>query len=155
MASNRDNRGLDLCFAHFAFCAPDTLGFCRVAAALGGVQPGDPSRLAPPRIAEWARGSPVDLAAGKGRTIFVIEFWATWCSPCVDSIPHLSGLQQKFKERGVAVVGVTDETRAERALRRPQGAHSPVDGEWAGALPQFMSLTPMFLPIQARPSPSQ
>ena len=65
---------------------------------------------APPlKIAQWVKGSPVDLATGKDRSVFVIEFWATWCGPCLDSIPHLTELQKKFKDRGLVIIGVTDE----------------------------------------------
>ena len=68
---------------------------------------GDPA--APLKIAEWVKGGPVDLAASKGRKIVVVEFWATWCGPCLTSIPHLTELQKKFKDRDVVFVGVTDE----------------------------------------------
>jgi len=68
---------------------------------------------APPlKIATWVKGRPVDLAAGKGKTIHVIEFWATWCPPCRTSIPHLTQLQKKFKDKGVVFVGVSNEDLA-------------------------------------------
>ena len=60
-------------------------------------------------IKEWVKGSAVTLADGKGKTIYVVEFWATWCPPCRASIPHLTELQKKFKDKGVVFVGVTDE----------------------------------------------
>jgi len=64
------------------------------------------------QIAEWAKGGPVDLAAGKGKTVYVVEFWATWCGPCRQTIPHLSEVQAKYKDRGVVVVGVSNEDAA-------------------------------------------
>lgn len=64
---------------------------------------------APLKIDEWVKGKPVTIADGKGKTIYVVEFWATWCPPCRTSIPHLTELQKKFKDKGVVFIGVTDE----------------------------------------------
>ncbi len=41
----------------------------------------------------------------------IVEFWATWCPPCRASIPHLNELHKKFKDKGLAVVGITDEDK--------------------------------------------
>ena len=60
------------------------------------------------KIAAWTKGKPVDLGAAKGKQIVVVEFWATWCGPCRQSIPHLTELQKKFKDQ-VVFVGVSDE----------------------------------------------
>jgi len=68
---------------------------------------GDPA--APLDIAEWVRGDAVDLADVQGDKIVVVEFWATWCGPCLTSIPHLTELQHKFADRGVVVIGVSAE----------------------------------------------
>jgi len=63
---------------------------------------------APPlKITEWVKGDPVDLAAVRGKRIVVMEIWATWCGPCLSSIPHLTELQHRFGSKGVTVVGVT------------------------------------------------
>jgi thiol-disulfide isomerase/thioredoxin len=65
---------------------------------------------APPiQIAEWVKGGPVAVDGGKGTNLYVVEFWATWCPPCRASIPHLSDLQERFKDKGVVVVGISDE----------------------------------------------
>ena len=42
--------------------------------------------------------------------VYVVEFWATWCPPCRDSMPHLTKLQAKYKDQGVHILGVSDET---------------------------------------------
>jgi thiol-disulfide isomerase/thioredoxin len=39
----------------------------------------------------------------------LLEFWATWCGPCRTSIPHLNEINKRFKDRGLVIVGVTDE----------------------------------------------
>ena len=46
----------------------------------------------------------------KNDKVYVIEFWATWCGPCKTSMPHLSELQQMYKDKGVTIIGVSDET---------------------------------------------
>jgi len=73
------------------------------ASALAGeLRPGDE---APPiSITKWVKGEAFDLAAAKGKNTVVVEFWATWCGPCVVSIPHLTKLQKDFADKGVIVV---------------------------------------------------
>jgi thiol-disulfide isomerase/thioredoxin len=75
--------------------------------SLSAAELGD--NASPLDIKEWIKGGPVDLAAGKGKTVYVVEFWATWCPPCRTSIPHLTEMQKKFKDKGVIFIGVTDE----------------------------------------------
>lgn len=58
-------------------------------------------------IDQWIKGGPVNV--GPGDKVYVVEFWATWCPPCRKSIPHLTELQKKFKDKGVVVVGVSRE----------------------------------------------
>lgn len=65
---------------------------------------------APPlKVAEWVKGQPVELKDGKGKNVYVVEFWATWCGPCRATIPHLTELQKKYKDKGVVFIGVSDE----------------------------------------------
>jgi thiol-disulfide isomerase/thioredoxin/tetratricopeptide (TPR) repeat protein len=58
-------------------------------------------------ITKWVKGEAFDLAAVKGKNTVVVEFWATWCGPCIVSIPHLTKLQKDFADKGVIFVGVT------------------------------------------------
>ncbi len=58
-------------------------------------------------IAHWLKGEQIDkFEDGK---VYVVEFWATWCGPCVASMPHLSEMQEKYKDYDVTVIGVSDE----------------------------------------------
>ena len=41
--------------------------------------------------------------------IYVVEFWATWCPPCVASMPHLAKTQDEHYDDGVQIISVTDE----------------------------------------------
>lgn len=58
-----------------------------------------------PRISvdRWLKGAPV-YNYERGR-VYVVEFWATWCTPCVASIPHLTELQKKYPN--ITIIGVT------------------------------------------------
>jgi thiol-disulfide isomerase/thioredoxin len=65
---------------------------------------------APPlKVTQWIKGAPVDLAAIAGKKVAVIEFWATWCPPCRESIPHLTKLQKQYKDQ-VVFAGISNET---------------------------------------------
>lgn len=78
---------------------------------------GDP---APPiAISRWMTGEPVTgLESGQ---VHVVEFWATWCGPCLSSMPHLSQLQTQYGEN-VRFIGVTREGEevVERFLAKEQ-----------------------------------
>lgn len=45
--------------------------------------------------------------------VVVLEFWATWCDPCVEAIPHLNGLAERFRGRPVVFIHITDESEAD------------------------------------------
>lgn len=60
-------------------------------------------------IAKWVKGEPI-TGFEKGK-VYVVEFWATWCGPCVASMPHLSQIQKSHKDHGLTVIGVTSADR--------------------------------------------
>jgi thiol-disulfide isomerase/thioredoxin len=58
-------------------------------------------------IAKWVKGDAVPaFQPGK---VYIVEFWATWCGPCIASMPHLSRLQAEYKDKGVTIIGVTSQ----------------------------------------------
>ena len=44
----------------------------------------------------------------KGK-VYIVEFWATWCGPCIAAMPHISELQDKYAKKGLQVISVSDE----------------------------------------------
>jgi len=60
-------------------------------------------------------GRDVDLAKLKGKVV-LIDFWATWCSPCVGEIPHVKEAYEKLHAKGFEIVGISFDEK-EDALR--------------------------------------
>ncbi len=44
-------------------------------------------------------------------TVFLIDFWATWCAPCIESIPHLNELVEKYKNKNIRFISITYEPK--------------------------------------------
>jgi thiol-disulfide isomerase/thioredoxin len=68
----------------------------------------------PPTIGKDLEGNPHTLAQYKGR-VLLMDFWATWCGPCVAQMPHLLELRKKFAGRPFAILGVSGDDAAEEA----------------------------------------
>jgi len=56
-------------------------------------------------VTNWINSKPLTLANLKGK-IVVIDFWATWCGPCLASVPHSNELQKKYADKGVVIIAV-------------------------------------------------
>lgn len=50
-------------------------------------------------------------------SVVVLNFWATWCPPCVSEMPSLEALHKKLGKKGVSVVAVNDYEAREKPLR--------------------------------------
>ena len=75
---------------------------------------------------QTADGKPVDTAQWQGK-VLVVNFWASWCPPCVEEMPTLDKLQAEFKGQNVLFVGI--------------GIDSPSN------IRQFLEMTPVSYPI--------
>lgn len=86
------------------------LGVAAVAAGLAAWQwtRPPPGEAAPAWMdAPWldAEGRAIDLSSWKNRVV-LLNFWATWCPPCVEEMPELSELHQRYERRGFGVFGI-------------------------------------------------
>jgi thiol-disulfide isomerase/thioredoxin len=77
------------------------LGTTLSPAAQTTLKVGDPAPKL--QVGKWVQGDPVkEFQEGKA---YIVEFWATWCGPCRVSIPHLNEIHNKFKDKGLIVIG--------------------------------------------------
>lgn len=63
---------------------------------------------APPFTLQDRDGRRVSLSDFRGKTVLV-DFWATWCSPCRSSMPTVENLYQRFQRQGLEVIGINIE----------------------------------------------
>lgn len=92
------------------------------------------------------------VAQHKGEKPVLVNFWATWCAPCIEEFPHILQLREKYKEKFalIFVSGDFEEAREEaEAFLKKQGVDfetyfkvgkdnefiSTISNEWTGALP--------------------
>jgi thiol-disulfide isomerase/thioredoxin len=59
-------------------------------------------------------GKPIDLASYKGKVVLV-DFWATWCGPCMAELPNVIAAYQKYHDKGFEIVGISLDNEGDRA----------------------------------------
>lgn len=81
-------------------------------------------------------GRPVRLADLKGKAVWV-NFWATWCPPCQTETPVLRDLAERYRDRGLVIVGIAvqeaDHTNVASYAARYQLRYT-IAGDWTGEI---------------------
>jgi thiol-disulfide isomerase/thioredoxin len=62
--------------------------------------------LAPDFALPQPDGPDLRLSSYRGKVV-LLDFWATWCDPCREEIPHLVELQQRYGDRGLQIIGIS------------------------------------------------
>ncbi|WP_425616944.1 redoxin domain-containing protein [Anatilimnocola sp. NA78] len=94
----------------------------------------DQSKDATPlKLETWLQGTPVTDADLQGKVV-IINFWAPWCPYCTKLAPRLAAWHEKYADRGLVIVGVTDYSNAEwndaaQRAERVAGKKVPPDDE--------------------------
>ena len=89
-------------------------------ASLGQAPPLRPALLNPKTVEAISTDEFRQLITHQQGKVVLINFWATWCAPCVKEIPEIVKLQEKYKERGLRVIAISlDEPEELEANVRP------------------------------------
>ncbi len=76
------------------------------------------SDAAPPFESEDFDDKPIKLEDFRGKVV-VLDFWATWCGPCVQAIPHVQKASERLKDKDVVFLGINrDQAGSEKHVRK-------------------------------------
>ncbi|MGB3974803.1 MAG: TlpA disulfide reductase family protein [bacterium] len=64
-------------------------------------------------------GTTYKLEENLGKKVIVLDFWATWCKPCLREMPHVNALYEKYKDRNLQVLAVSIDTAASKSQIKP------------------------------------
>jgi len=73
-------------------------------------------KIAPDFSVPTLSGTPFSLSENKGKVVLV-DFWATWCPPCLWEIPHLAKVYKELKEKGFEIIALSLDRDREAVLK--------------------------------------
>ncbi len=89
--------------------------------------------IAPNWESKYHTGEPVNLKEFKGKVV-VMDFWGTWCSPCLRAIPSLQSFHKKYGNEGVKIFGINyrDKGKPAKVMKKFNASYPTIDGEKIG-----------------------
>lgn len=89
-----------------------------IAEEIRKLESGSPGSKAAPFSAKDINGEQLSLSDFKGKKYVMLDFWASWCVPCRKGNPHLISLYNKYKDKGLEIVGVANDDSAVAAWKK-------------------------------------
>jgi thiol-disulfide isomerase/thioredoxin len=80
-------------------------------------------KAAPLEVEAWVNGSPVTDDELKGKVV-LLDFWAVWCGPCIATFPHLREWNEKYADKGLVMIGLTNYYNFHWDEKADKAAHS-------------------------------
>ena len=105
------------------------------------LKPGQP---APDFTLDDLQGQSVSLSDFKGQAVF-LDFWASWCSPCIEAVPHLEEIKQQTRDQKVVFLNISLDSADEwhQAVEELglTGVHVHAPGGWQAAVAQLYQVS--------------
>ena len=105
------------------------------------LKPGQP---APDFTLDDLQGQSVSLSDFKGQAVF-LDFWASWCSPCIEAVPHLEEIKQRAQDQKVVFLNISldsaDEWHQAVEEHGLTGVHVHAPGGWQAAVAQLYQVS--------------
>ena len=102
------------------------------------LKPGQP---APGFTLDDLQGQSVSLSDFRGQAVF-LDFWASWCGPCIEAVPHLEEIKQRTRDQKVVFLNISLDSSADEWRQAVDeygltGVHVHAPGGWQAAVAQL------------------
>jgi thiol-disulfide isomerase/thioredoxin len=87
---------------------------CALCSPVRAAEPGSATPIC--ALKSLGEESPINMGQFKGKVVYV-DFWASWCAPCVRSFPFMNELDREFRDRGLQVLAINLDEKLEDAQK--------------------------------------